>query len=152
MEFAMKIARITLQPNLHVRELVRRSTLVHAGLPMIRGHRQSILVLALSASGLLTNAAGQSLAQKVGFYHWGGRNTTSVSQGVEQIAALGGNIARITLSPRHYIDYNLGGGCYPNFSLSAIVQEPDVKKALDNEQIEVFMLTAYDGMAFGDCI
>jgi hypothetical protein len=119
---------------------------------MIRGHRQSILVLALSASGLLTNAAGQSLAQKVGFYHWGGRNTTSVSQGVEQIAALGGNIARITLSPRHYIDYNLGGGCYPNFSLSAIVQEPDVKKALDNEQIEVFMLTAYDGMAFGDCI
>jgi hypothetical protein len=32
------------------------------------------------------------------------------------------------------------------------VQEPDVKQALDNEQIEVFMLTAYDGLAFGDCI
>jgi hypothetical protein len=111
-----------------------------------------LVVLALFASAAVGNAAEPPLARTVGFYHWGGGYPASVSQGVEQIAALGGRLARITLSPRHYIDYNLGGGCYPNFSLSAIVQEPDVKKALDNEQIEVFMLTAYDGLAFGDCI
>src|SRR4029077_4384927 len=113
-------------------------------------HR-SVLVLMLFTS-VLTNAVGQPLAHTVGFYHWGGRYTTSVNQGVEQIAPLVGKLARITLSPRYYTDYNLGGNCYSNFSLSAIVQEPDVKKALDNEQIEVFMLTAYDGMSFGDCV
>jgi hypothetical protein len=108
--------------------------------------------LTLFASAVVARAAGQPLSHAVGFYHWGGRYTTSVSQGVEQIAALGGKLARITLSPRYYSDYNLGGGCYPKFSLSAIVQETDVKKALDNEQIEVFMLTAYDGVTLGDCV
>jgi len=105
-----------------------------------------------TSSTVAANVGGQPLAHAVGFYHWGGRYTTSVSQGVEQIAAFGGKLARITLSPRHYIDYNLGGSCYPAFSLSSIVQEADIKKALDNEQIEVFMITAYDGVTSGDCV
>jgi len=111
-----------------------------------------LIVLTLTTSTATANASGPPFAQTVGFYHWGGRYSTSVSQGVEQIVGLGGKLARITLSPRYYTDYNLGGGCYPNFSLSAIVQEPDVKKAFANEQIDVFMLTAYDGVSFGDCI
>jgi hypothetical protein len=32
------------------------------------------------------------------------------------------------------------------------MQEPDMKKALDNPAISVFMLTAYDGVTFSDCV
>jgi hypothetical protein len=31
-------------------------------------------------------------------------------------------------------------------------QEPDVKRALDNDKIEAFIITAYDGVSFGDCM
>jgi hypothetical protein len=111
-----------------------------------------LVVPALFASAIFANTDGPSLARTVGFYHWGGRYSASGTQGVEQIAALGGRLARLTLSPRYYSDYNLGSGCSSNLSLSMLAREPDVKKALDNEQIEVFMLTAYDGATFGDCI
>jgi hypothetical protein len=110
------------------------------------------LVASWIASAAGAYAADPPLARVVGFYHWGGQYRASASQGVVQIAELGGKLARLTLSPRYYIDYSLGNSCQPNFSLSSIVQEPDIKKALDNEQIEVYMLTAYDGLAFGDCI
>ena len=84
------------------------------------------------------NTAEPPIARTVGFYHWGGEYPASVCQGVEQIAKLGGRLARVSLSPRYYVDYNLGNGCYPKFSLGEIVTEPDVKRALDNEQIEMF--------------
>jgi len=90
-------------------------------------------------------------ADTVGFYHWGGQYTTSMSQGVERIAQLGGHVARVVLAPTYYRDYHTGSGCYPGYSLSAIAREADVKRALDNESIAVFMLTAYDGASFGDC-
>ena len=149
----MIVQNVALQRGLLAGESKCRSTLARPALRVAEEHRRPLLVvLTLFASAVIANAAEPPLARTVGFYHWGGQYPTSVSQGVEQIAALGGKLARITLSPRYYVDYNLGGGCYPNFSLSAIVQEPDVKKALENEQIEVFMLTAYDGLTFGDCI
>jgi hypothetical protein len=91
------------------------------------------------------------LANNVGFYHWGGQYTTSMSQGVERIAQLGGHVARVVLAPTYYQDYNIGTNCYPGYSLSAIAREADVKRALDNESMEVLMLTAYDGATFGDC-
>ena len=87
----------------------------------------------------------------VGFYHWGGRATVSMSEGVERIARLGGRVARVTLSPRHYREYNSSSACYPGYSLTAIAQERDVNRALDNESTEVFILTAYDGATFPDC-
>ena len=90
-------------------------------------------------------------SRNVGFYHWGGRATTSMSRGVERIAALGGHVARVTMSPLYYRDYNVGASCYPRYSLSMLALEPDVKRALDNDSIESFILTAYDGASFGDC-
>ena len=104
------------------------------------------------ASTTTGNLPGPPLERSVGFYHWGGQYSSSISQGVEQVANLGSRVARVTLSPRYYIDYNLGRSCYPNFSLSAIAQEPDVKNAFDNASIDVFMLTVYDGTTFGDCV
>ena len=117
------------------------------------GNRFSLLiVLAFFTSAARLDADGSNLSRILGFYHWGGRYATSVAQGVEQIAALGGKLARLTLSSRYYSDYNLGSGCLPGLSLSDIAKADDVKRALDNEQIEVFMLTSYDATSFGDCL
>lgn len=74
-----------------------------------------------------------------------------MSQGVEQIAALGAKTARVSLSAKYYTDYNIGTSCYPQFSLTAAAQQADVKRALDNPRIETFIITAYDGVTFGDC-
>jgi hypothetical protein len=59
-------------------------------------------------------------------------------------------VARVALSPTYYVEYNIGTGCYPGHSLSAIAREPDVKRALDNESVSVFMLSAYYGVTSGD--
>jgi hypothetical protein len=125
---------------------------VSAQLLAFKRRSGSVLTLTLIAWTVASTAPAQSLVKNVGFYHWGGQYSSSVSQGVEQIAQLGGRAARVTLSPRYYTDYNIGGPCYPNFSLSTIGHEPDVKRALENANIEVFMLTAYDGTSFGDCV
>jgi|HubBroStandDraft_1064217.scaffolds.fasta_scaffold02102_8 hypothetical protein len=107
----------------------------------------------LLISGLLSAVAAVagSLANTMGVYNLGGSYPTSMSEGVERIAQLGGHVARVALSPTYYSEYNAGTGCYPGYSLSAIARQADVKRALDNESIAVFMLTAYDGATFGDC-
>jgi hypothetical protein len=87
----------------------------------------------------------------VGFYHWGGVYHASISEGVAAIAAVGGHVARLAISPRMAIDYGMGSSCIAGFTLANAVQDPDVKKALDNPAIDVFVLTAYDGVTFGDC-
>jgi hypothetical protein len=88
---------------------------------------------------------------RIGLYHWGGRYPHSVSEGVDLIAGLGGHVARFALSARYYRDYNISTNCHPAFSLTTVVQEPDVKRALDNPAIDVYILTAYDGTSWGDC-
>jgi hypothetical protein len=107
-------------------------------------------VLALAALGSPALCAAPAF-RNVGFYHWGGRRTASMSEGVERIARLGGRVARVVLSPRYYRDYHISQSCYAGYSLTAIANEPDVKRALDNESIDVFILTAYDGATLGDC-
>jgi hypothetical protein len=129
-----------------------RSTVAKVTLPLPAIERRSKWILAFIASTLAAVAPAQSLVKNVGFYHWAGQYSDSVSQGVEQTTQLGSRAVRITLSPKYYTDYNIGGTCYPNFSLSTIAQETNVKRALDNPNIEVFMLTAYDGTSFGDCV
>jgi len=106
-----------------------------------------------TALGVLTPAIvwAASWPASVGVYHWGGQPQRAVSQGVQQITDLGGRAARIVLSPLYSADYG-SGGCYANFSLTTIAQDPDVKRALDNPNVDVFMLTAYDGVSFSDCI
>jgi hypothetical protein len=87
----------------------------------------------------------------LGVYHWGGQYPHSINEGVVAIADLGGHVARIVLSPRYYLDYHIDSTCYPAFSLAAIAQEPDVRQALANPAIDVFMITAFDGVTYGDC-
>jgi hypothetical protein len=88
----------------------------------------------------------------VGFYHWDGAYHASVSEGMDAIAAVGGQIARLVVSARMNVDYGMGASCIPDFTLAGAMQDPDMKKALDNPAISVFMLTAYDGVTFGDCV
>jgi hypothetical protein len=88
---------------------------------------------------------------KVGFYHWAGTATRSMQQGVTAVRDLGGMVARVTLSPRYYSDYNLGASCYEDFTLRKLAEEPDVRGSLAEPAIRVVLLTAFDGVSFGDC-
>lgn len=90
-------------------------------------------------------------AASLGIYHWGGRYPASISEGADAIVALGGRVARVTVSPRADLDYHTGGGCHPNFSLTRAVQEPDLQRTLENPGLDVLILTAYDGTTWGDC-
>jgi hypothetical protein len=108
------------------------------------------IYLALLAPIASALAAGFGTGQ-IGVYHWGGRYTRSVSQGVAAIASLGGRVARISLSPRFYRDYNMGPDCYSGFSLAAGAQDPDVVNALANPGVDVVIITAYDGTSYSDC-
>ena len=110
--------------------------------------KRAMLTWMISAT---TAAFPASVADSVGFYNWGGRYPTSMNEGVQRIAQLGGHVTRVVLAPTYYRNYNIGTNCYPGYSLSAIAREADVKRALDNESVAVFMLTAYDGTSFGDC-
>ncbi|MGI8742678.1 MAG: hypothetical protein ACR2NN_08920 [Bryobacteraceae bacterium] len=104
--------------------------------------------------GLVCAAAGTPAhtGNTIGLYHWGGTFSKSMSQGIEQIAALGVRNARVSLSARYYADYNISStACYQNFSLTDAARLPDVKRAFDNPNIDVIMITAYDGVTFGDC-
>lgn len=102
--------------------------------------------------GLIQAQAAGTFQNAVGIYHWAGEYPVTVSEGVRQIAALGGRIARIALSARSYQDYQMAQNCHENFALGSFVQEPDIKAALDNPAIEVYVLTVYDGTSFSDCI
>jgi hypothetical protein len=112
-------------------------------LPWVTSVCPALLVAAGVTSG--------ETAKRIGIYHWGGGLTQSMSDGVERIARLGGRVARVAYSPRYYLDYGIGPACYPNYSLSALAQEPDVQRALDDHRIRALILTAYDGFTFGDC-
>jgi len=90
-------------------------------------------------------------AARLGIYHWAGAPAHSMAQGVTAIADLGGHMARLAFSARYYRDYNIAQNCYPNFTLAAAAQEPDIRQAFDDPSIDVVMLTTYDGTTFGDC-
>jgi hypothetical protein len=109
-------------------------------------------ILWLFLTSIVCADADNTFQTKVGIYHWGEQYPASVSGGVEQIAALGGRIARISLSPRSNIDYQAGTACIRNFSLKSFAQEPDIKAALDNPAIDIYIFTAYDGTSFSDCV
>jgi hypothetical protein len=94
----------------------------------IRG--RMLLAFALFTPALAGSAPASPLARNVGFYHWGGGHATSMNQGVEQMAKLGAQAARVTLSPRYYSDYNIHPGCYPAFSLLTIAHEPECEKGV----------------------
>ncbi len=110
---------------------------------LIRG---AIPVLFAAALGAQT-----PLGPRLGIYHWGGAYPHSMNEGVTAIANLGGHVARVALSARYYLDYNIAQACYPNFTLAAAAQEPDIRLSLSQPSINVFILTAYDGSTFGDC-
>ncbi len=107
----------------------------------------TLTIIAIAAQ---PSSAG-TLAKTHGFYHWGNQSPVSAFDGVQTIVALGSRAARISLSPRYNIDYHQGAACSPLASLEALAQQPDIKAALDNPNIDVFMLTAYDFTTFGDC-
>lgn len=104
----------------------------------------------MCAYAMLTLSAA-SANDRIGIYHWAGKRTTSMSEGVDRIVEMGGSVARVAFSPRYYTDYGVAEGCYADFSLDRLAQEPDVRKALDRSEIRVMILSTLDGASFGDC-
>src|SRR5690349_14428425 len=105
-----------------------------------------VLIFGLWTATLVAATPGEA---RIGIYHWGGRSARSVSGGIEKISGLGGHVARIAISPRNNRDYNIATDCIENFSLVSAAQTPDVKAAFDNPDIDVIILTAYDGVTWG---
>jgi hypothetical protein len=112
---------------------------------LVRATCACLLLIAASESH------AEDLSTRIGVYHWNGQQTRSMSEGVERIASLGGRVARLAYTPRYYTDYGVGFGCYPNYSLSALAREPDIRRALEQPGLDVIILTTYDGTSFGDC-
>lgn len=93
----------------------------------------------------------QAPEARIGIYDWGGRYPHSVNEGITAIAGLGGHFARVAVSPVYLRDYHIASVCFPHFSLALAAQTPDLQQAFANPAIRVYMLTAYDGVTFGDC-
>ncbi|HEX2721896.1 MAG TPA: hypothetical protein VHM24_03200, partial [Gemmatimonadaceae bacterium] len=96
-------------------------------------------------------ACTETVGATIGVYHWSGKVTHSMSQGVQTIAQLGGSAVRLTLSPRTRRDYNVELGCIPNFTLASFLGDPDVRQALSDSSMRTIMLTTFDGTTFADC-
>lgn len=93
----------------------------------------------------------QAPSARIGIYHWGGQYPHSIAEGVAAIAGLGGHFARVALSPLYLRDYNIANVCFPQFSLALAARTPDLQQAFANPAIRVYMITAYDGVTYGDC-
>src|SRR5690349_24511491 len=61
-------------------------------------HRIACVVVAMFSFSILS--AAQPSTTRVGIYHWSGAASTSIAEGVERVAALGGHTVRIALSAR----------------------------------------------------
>lgn len=116
--------------------------------------KSGIAPLAVCLSVLAGSAYAQAPPSlNLGIYYWGGDPAPgSISEGVNAIAAMGSHIARLAISARMNIDYNVSSSCIANFTLTQALEDPDVKQALDNPAISVYVLTAYDGVTFPDCV
>lgn len=111
--------------------------------------RLPVLVLITIAGGVYAQIG--RLTKTIGVYHWGAQPARPMSEGVAEVASLGGRLVRVTMSPRHYVDYGRGTTCDPALSLTALAQEPDVRSALAMPGIDTYIITAYDAVSFGDC-
>jgi hypothetical protein len=98
-----------------------------------------------------TLASSRPLASVVGFYHWGGKQPDDFSKGIASLQRLQGRIFRISLSARMELDYGIGSRCLADFSLPGVLERPHVRRAVTDPQLEMLMITAYDGVSFADC-
>ncbi|MBC7927050.1 MAG: hypothetical protein H7039_15485 [Bryobacteraceae bacterium] len=112
---------------------------------------QIATLLVLSLTTAVFAQESKSLAQQVGVYHWGGKHASGYSSGIRDLTSLNARIVRLTISPQLHRDYNQGPACLPNFTLSGALDNPDLLSALAHPQLEVIMITTYDGAGFGDC-
>lgn len=87
----------------------------------------------------------------IGFYDWGGERPDDFSEGMAHLRELNARVARITLSARMDIDYRTGSQCIAGFSLPATLQRSQLRRVLTEPQLDVVMITAYDGAGFSDC-
>lgn len=91
----------------------------------------------------------------IGPYFWTGSvagvaNSSIMAEGLKLAKSLGASVIRIAMSARSDEDYE-GGSCIPNFTLTSLAERPDYKAILSDPQFSTVIITAYDGVTFGDC-
>ncbi|MDO8520546.1 MAG: SH3 domain-containing protein [bacterium] len=107
-----------------------------------------------NAMSFLGVAQVQSAGFRPGVYFWGGTLNGAggnlLSMGSVILDDIGANTIRIVMSPKSDMDYN-SGGCISNFSLKSLAQRGDFNAILSNPQFTTIVVTAIDGVTFGDC-
>src|ERR1051325_10416673 len=100
--------------------------------PILAGKRpiHFVALLGVLVAVQLLGASPSPDTRRVGIYHWGGRMSRSVAQGVDAIAEVGATVVRITLSPSYLRDYNMGPNCAAGFSLQSAATDPEIDRAL----------------------
>ncbi|MDX2152006.1 MAG: hypothetical protein SFV54_14810 [Bryobacteraceae bacterium] len=109
---------------------------------------RSLLWLVAVAGTLAGRPPGES---RIGIYHWGPRPARPFAEAMNAISGLGGRLARIAVSPRALLDYGLSQTCWKGFTLTVAAQSTEMRAAFDHPDIDVLILTAYDGVSWSDC-
>ena len=118
-----------------------------------RWNRKTLVVaLWLSAAACATAEDRGRLSEKVGVYHWGGRQADGVASGIRAVLDLHGSVVRVAVSPRMAIDYNRGSACIPSFQLAGALEDEELRSALADPRLKVLIMTTYGGTGFTDCV
>ena len=96
-------------------------------------------------------------ATQIGIYFWGGSidgvpQNQIMDQGLKLAKDSGIKVIRITLSPRSDIDYIDNKKCISNFTLAKLAARSDFKAIISDPQFTTVIITALDGVTFGDCV
>ena len=91
----------------------------------------------------------------IGPYFWGGSISGVPASGImaagDAIAkGLDASVIRIYMGAKSDMDYT-GGSCIPNFTLTDLAKRSDFNAILSDPQFRTVVITAYDGVSFGDC-
>jgi hypothetical protein len=92
----------------------------------------------------------------IGPYFWTGSvsgvaSSNIMAKGLQLTKNLGARVIRITMNAKADMDY-LGGSCIPNFTLKNLAARSDFNAILSDPQFTTVIITANDGVSFGNCV
>jgi hypothetical protein len=122
---------------------------------VVSGPSGTTAALPFTVTAASTTVIAINPSTLIGPYFWAGSvngvaNSSIMAKGDTLADALGAKVIRIFMSPRSDTDYQ-GGSCIPNFTLANLAKRSDFNKILSDPQFTTVIITAYDGVSFGDC-
>src|ERR1700730_15726904 len=101
--------------------------------------RRTLVALWLCAAAWAKAEDRGRLSERVGVYHWGGRQADGVASGIRAVLDLHGSVVRVAVSPRMAIDYNRGSGCIPSFQLAGALEDKELQSTLADPRLKVLI-------------